>query len=88
MINRYVAATVVSFAGLVVLATCASSENQGGGGGSTTTSGGGGTTGDCDPGDAQECECTLGCGTQPCLEDGSGWDDCDCGQGIICGDCI
>ncbi len=86
MISKYVAAAVVSFAGLVVLATCAGSENQAPGG---ETNPGGGSTTDCEPGEVQDCDCsTLGCGTQECLEDGSGWDECDCGQGNICGDCI
>ncbi|MBI4702514.1 MAG: hypothetical protein HY744_15450 [Deltaproteobacteria bacterium] len=47
-----------------------------------------GGTGVCTAGEEQECECLVGCGTQICLEDGSGWDECDCQSGPQCGNCV
>ena len=57
----------------------------------------------CDPGDQKECDCLGGVqGVQVCLQDGSGWDECECpcvencagrecGPGPVCeescGDC-
>jgi hypothetical protein len=73
---------------LVLAAACGGSNGNGSGGaasGGAAPSGGaagaGGTVAVCEPGETQACFGSGQCpGAQTCVEDGSGWSACDCGD--------